>query len=76
MHCLLTDPLIRLVGMADDVGITLRVPDITIPDADYEDGPAKTRQARPTRNINLDYKKEDSNTNPTRTLVNPSLVDI
>jgi hypothetical protein len=46
-----------------DVGITFWVADIAISGTDYG-------------NINSDYKKEGSNTNSTRTLVNPRLVDI
>jgi hypothetical protein len=57
------------------VGITLRIPDIAIPGADYQDGPAEgLDKLDPRVNIDSDYKKEDSNLYYTRTLVNPSLV--
>ncbi|KAK1615409.1 hypothetical protein QYE76_020926 [Lolium multiflorum] len=62
---------------AVDVGITLRVLDITIPGVNYEAGPALGLDELDPQGISTwTARKEDSNTNPTRTLVNPSLTDI
>ncbi|KAK1649922.1 hypothetical protein QYE76_067727 [Lolium multiflorum] len=60
-----------------DVGITLRVLDIAIPGANYEDGPAQGLDKLDLQALTTwTTRKEDSNMNPTRTLVNPSLADI
>lgn len=65
------------MGRGGVVGITLRVSDITIPDVDYQDGPAQGLDKLDSHVISAwTTRKEDSNTYFTRTLVNLSLVDI
>jgi hypothetical protein len=60
-----------------DVGITLRVLNIAIPGANYEAGPAQELDKLDMHALSTwTTKKEDSNTTPTRTLVNSSLADI